>query len=145
MDSSTEVTAEIGLSLVVPYDEMVVPLTGDVRYSKNDPYAVRLKLHTGLDEPVEWVFARELLSVGMEREHGLGDVRVWPSVCSQGGLPGMVLNLELSSPTGHATFELPLREIADFLRRSHVLVPAGREGRYVDVDAELAALLRQPS
>lgn len=145
MDSSTEVTAELELLLVVPHDEMVVPLTAGLRYSKTDPYAVRLALHTGLDEPVEWVFARDLLSVGMEQEHGLGDVRVWPSVRSRGGLPGMVLNLELSSPNGQANFEMPLREIAGFLRRSHDLVPAGRESRYIDVDAELSALLRQPS
>lgn len=122
-----------------------MPLTASLYYSKDDPYAVRLDLHVGLDEPVEWVFARELLSAGMEGEYGLGDVRVWPSVRSQGGLKGMVLNIELSSPHGRAHFEAPLREISGFLRRAHDLVPAGRESSQVDVDAELTALLRQAS
>lgn len=144
--SNSAVSAEIGLWLVVPREEgAIVPLTATLYYSKSDPYAIRLGLHVGLAEPIEWVFARELLTAGMEREHGLGDVRVWPSVRSEGGLPGMVLNIELSSLHGQARFEAPFREIADFLRRAHDLVPAGRESGHVDVDAELTALLRQAS
>ncbi|MCL2581510.1 MAG: SsgA family sporulation/cell division regulator [Streptosporangiales bacterium] len=143
MNSSSTVSAELGISLFVPPEDVVVPLVAGLSYSKTDPYAVCLSLHVGLDEPVEWVFARELLLAGLEREHGLGDVRVWPSVRSQGGLPGMVLNIELSSSAGHANFEAPLREVSAFLHDSYALVPAGRENRHIDVDAEFRKLLRQ--
>ena len=145
MNSSATVSARLRLSLLVPGEEAIVPLTASLFYSRDDPYAVRLDLHVGLDEPVEWVFARELLSAGLAGEHGSGDVRVWPSVRSRGGLTGMALSIELSSPHGSATFEAPLRDVADFVRRAHELVPAGQESGYVDVDAELAALLRQAS
>lgn len=145
MNSSGAVSAELGLSLILPDDETIVPLTASFHYFKDDPYAVRLDLHVGLDEPVAWVFARELLTAGMEREHGDGDVRVWPSVCSRTGLPAMVLNIELSSPNGAAVFEAPIREVGAFLVRAHDLVPAGREGDHVDLDRELAGLLRQAS
>lgn len=145
MNSSSTVTAELGISLIVPREDVVVPLTAGISYSSGDPYAVRLSLHVGLDEPVEWIFARELLFAGLRREEGLGDVRVWPSVRSHGGLPGMVVNIELSSSRGHANLEVPLREVSDFLQRSYALVPVGRENRHVDVDAEFWALMHQSS
>jgi hypothetical protein len=145
MNTSSTVSTEIALSLIVPQEGAIVPLTGSLSYSADDPYAIRLDLNIGLDEPVKWVFARDLLAAGTEREDGLGDVKVWPSVWSQSGLPGMVLNIELSGPHGNANFETPLRDISDFLRRSHEIVPAGRESVHVDVDAELTELLGQAS
>ncbi|HSZ51559.1 MAG TPA: SsgA family sporulation/cell division regulator, partial [Caulobacteraceae bacterium] len=69
----------------------------------------------------------------------------WPSAGSQGGLPGIVLNIELSSPFGQAHFEAPIKEISDFLRRTYQIVPAGEETDHVDVEAELASVLRQAS
>jgi len=51
-------------------------------YSGSDPYAVRMAFHVGTDEPVEWIFARDLLAAGIESRHGEGDVLVWPSPVS---------------------------------------------------------------
>ena len=48
-------------------------------YSGSDPYAVRMAFHVGTDEPVEWIFARDLLAAGIESRQGEGDVHVWPS------------------------------------------------------------------
>ena len=56
MNSSSTVSAELGLRLVVP-QQTVVPLVASLYYSKEDPYAIRIAFHVGLDEPVEWIFA----------------------------------------------------------------------------------------
>jgi hypothetical protein len=136
MDTSITVTAELGIRLVVP-QQAVVPLLASLHYSSADPYAIRVAFHVGLDEPVEWIFARELLNRGLEGHTGLGDVRVWPSASAG------ILEIELSSPFGHAHFEVPSGEVAGFLDRTYRLVPAGAEGDHVDVEAELANLLRQ--
>ncbi len=142
MNSSSAVSAELGLRLVVP-QQTVVPLVASLYYSTEDPYAIRIAFHVGLEEPVEWIFARDLLSMGIEGREGLGDVVVWPSAGSEGGAPGSVLNIELSSPFGQAHFEAPVKEVSDFLRRTFAMVPAGDEADFVDVEAELTALLRK--
>ena len=144
MNSSSTVSAELGLRLVVP-QQTIVPLVASLFYSKDDPYAIRIAFHVGLDEPVEWIFARDLLSRGIQGRQGIGDVQVRPSPGPAGGEPGSVLNIELSSPFGQAHFEAPAREISDFLRRTYQIVPTGKESDHVDVEAELDALLRQAS
>ncbi len=139
MNSSSSVSAELGLRLVVP-QQTIVPLVASLYYSSEDPYAIRIAFHVGLDEPVEWIFARDLLAAGAQAREGLGDVTVWPS---EGDADGKLLNIELSSPFGQAHFEAPHREVADFLDRAFEVVPAGTETDHVDVEAELTNLLRQ--
>jgi hypothetical protein len=151
--SSTTISAELGLRLVVP-QQTIVPLVASMFYSGSDPYAVRMAFHVGTDEPVEWIFARDLLAAGIESRQGEGDVHVWPSPGScadTGGLdltgssqPGdKVLNIELSSPFGRAHFEAPAQAMAAFLRRTYQIVPAGQESRYIDIEAALNDLLRK--
>lgn len=142
MNSSKTVSAEIGLRLVVRR-QTIVPLVASLYYATEDPYAIRIAFHVGLDEPVEWIFARDLLSMGIQGREGLGDVAVWPSAGSKGGAPGSVLNLELSSPFGQAHFEAPAREVSGFLRRTFALVPAGDEANFLDAESELTDLLRK--
>src|SRR5215467_9509676 len=79
--SSTTISAELGLKLVVP-KQTIVPLVASMYYSGSDPYAVRMAFHVGTDEPVEWIFARDLLAAGIESRQGEGDVQVWPSEAS---------------------------------------------------------------
>jgi hypothetical protein len=141
-NSSSTVSTELGLRLVVP-QQTIVPLVASLYYSKEDPYAIRIAFHVGLDEPVEWIFARELLSMGIEGTEGHGDVKVWPSDGSESGLSGSVLNIELSSPFGQAHFEAPAKEVSDFLGRTYQVIPAGQETDHVDVEAEISDLLRQ--
>jgi Streptomyces sporulation and cell division protein, SsgA len=144
MNSSSTVSAELGLRLVVP-QQPIVPLVASLFYSREDPYAIRIAFHVGLDKPVEWILARDLLSMGIEGREGIGDVHVWPSAGSEGGWPGSVLNIELSSPFGQAHFEAPVKEISGYLRRTYQIVPTGDESDHVDVEAELTDLLRQAS
>ena len=141
MNSSSTVSAELGLRLVVP-QQTVVPLMASLFYSREDPYAIRIAFHVGLDEPVEWIFARDLLAMGIEGREGLGDVQVWPSAGTEGGEPGSVLNLELSSPFGQAHFEAPAGAMSAFLQRTYQIVPAGKESDFVNIESELNDLLR---
>lgn len=144
MNNGSTVSAEVALRLVVPQQAMM-PIKASLSYTREDPYAIRVAFHVGVDEPVEWIFARELLSAGADGAVGSGDVKVWPSADSQHGIAGDVLNIELSSPFGQAHFEAPAAEVSSFLSRTYELVPAGREGEQVDLDDELGRLLRQAS
>lgn len=133
------VTSELQLRLLVPGTPSL-PVRADLRYEPSDPYAVQVAFHTstaGSGDVVEWTFARDLLRDGVHTPCGEGDVQVWPS--SRAGDP--VVCLSLSSPSGRALFEVPLRALADFLARTYDAVPTGTEGEHVDVDGELALLL----
>ena len=151
--SSTTISAELGLKLVVP-QQTIVPLVASMYYSGGDPYAVRMAFHVGTDEPVEWIFARDLLAAGIESRQGEGDVQVWPSheSCAETGSVDLtasretgqkILNIELSSPFGQAHFEAPAQAMSAFLRRTFQIVPAGQESSYIDIEAELNDLLRK--
>jgi Streptomyces sporulation and cell division protein, SsgA len=144
MDSGTTVSAELGLMLVVP-QHATVPLVASLFYSGDDPYAVRMAFHVGTDEPVEWIFARDLLASGMTGPAGEGDVRAWPSpASSDGDSEGdgeTVLNIVLSSPFGQALFEAPMTAMAEFLHRTYDAIPAGHEGDFIDIGGELDSLL----
>lgn len=141
MDSGTTVSAELGFLLVVPR-QVSVPVTASLRYTGDDPYAVRVTFHPGTDEAVEWIFARDLLTTGLTEPAGAGDVRAWPSPSGEGG-GAAVLNIVLSSPFGQAQFEAPMTAMAEFLRRTYDAIPAGREGEFFDIGAELDSLLWQ--
>jgi hypothetical protein len=137
MNTSAIVAAELGLRLVVP-EHGGVPLTASLYYRGDDPYAIRMAFHVGTDDPVEWIFARDLLAEGLNCVAGDGDVRVWPSTAAHRD----VLNLVLSSPFGQAHFEAPLTALTGFLLRTFEVVPAGREGEFIDIEGELNDMLR---
>lgn len=133
----TTVTAELGLRLVLP-DSPSLPVLATLRYDAADPYAICVCFHTGADgSAVEWSFARQLLTDGVHRPCGDGDVRVWPKTRDGRRL----VSLALTSPSGSALFETPLADVVEFLTRSYDAVPIGSESLFVDIDAELALLL----
>jgi hypothetical protein len=47
MNTGATVSAELGLSLVVP-EHGAVPLVASLAYSVGDPYAIRMAFHVGL-------------------------------------------------------------------------------------------------
>ena len=140
MDSGTTVSAELGFLLVIPR-QASVPVTASLFYTGNDPYAVRMAFHAGTDETVEWIFARDLAHGRPDRARRAwamsGPGRRRPG--DRGGEP--VLNIVLSSPFGEAHFEAPMTAMAEFLRRTYDAIPAGREGEFFDIGAELDSLL----
>jgi len=140
MNRSATVAAEVGLRLVVP-EHGGVPLTAGLCYRGDDPYAIRMSFHVGMDDPVEWLFARELLIAGLRAPAGDGDVRVWPAPARDQDMLD-VLNISLSSPFGHAHFEAPLAALSEFLVRTFEVVPTGRECDFIDIESELRDLHR---
>ena len=132
------VRTELELRLVVPGGPSL-PVLADLRYSADDPWAVRVAFQTGGegDGVVEWLFARQLLTDGIAGTVGEGDVRVWPAMA--GG--ARVINLAMASPSGSALFELDRDELVEFLQQTYLAVPTGSEEAVIDLDAELALLL----
>jgi len=113
-----------------------VPAT--LQYDREDPFAVRVAFPPaatleGTD--VSWAFSRELLTAGIDAPAGVGDVRVRPY-----GYDRTVL--EFHAPEGIAMVHIRTGELRRFLERAQDLVPAGREHLYLDLDHNLAELLR---
>lgn len=134
------VSTEILFRLVVA-DGPDRAVHASLNYLPRDPYAVRVAFQTGAAEIIEWTFARSLLSDGVTHPVGAGDVQVWPTdVAEHAGVC-----LALSSPSGRALFEAPLPPVVQFLTQTYALVPTGDESCFVDVDSELASLLKGES
>jgi hypothetical protein len=133
------VSAELELRLVVPGGPSL-PVVATLRYETADPWAVRVGFQTGGegDGVVEWMFARQLLTDGVAKTVGEGDVRVWPSKIGREHF----VNLAMASPSGSALFEIDRDALVEFLQQTYLAVPTGHEADVVDIDAELAALLR---
>src|SRR5699024_7889376 len=125
--------AELRLRLVVP-ERTSVPLVARLDYSANHPYAIRVAFQSGEDNPVEWIFARELLTVGIVRPVGEGGVRVWPSKDESGDRS---VSIALSSPFGQVEFDTQVPPLAEFLHRTYEIVPAGQEAQFIDLDGEI--------
>lgn len=133
------VSMDLQMRLVMPAANSL-PVRSGLSYDAADPYAVRVTFHTGSGaqaDVVDWTFARQLLTDGVTAPAGQGDVQVWPSTST--GQP--VICLSLCSPSGKALFEVPLRELVDFLTMTYKAVPTGGESAHVDVDSEFALLL----
>ncbi|AUG81576.1 SsgA family sporulation/cell division regulator [Kitasatospora sp. MMS16-BH015] len=123
----------LSASLVAPNSPQVEAW---LEYRVEDPYAVRLVFGARCslsDEPVVWVFARQLLADGLDGATGLGDVRVWPHDPEQ-------MVVELRSATASALMLIGTDEIRVFLAAAHGLVPPGGEGDLIDWDTAIAEL-----
>ena len=144
MTGAPTVSSVLELRLVVPGGPSV-PLRADLRYAADDPWAVRVIFQLGAqggpgpegDGDVEWLFARQLLTDGVDATVGEGDVRVWPSIVAA----DRVVHLAMASPSGSALFELGRAALMAFLQQTYLAVPAGTEADVVDLDAELSLLL----
>ncbi|MEV5737982.1 SsgA family sporulation/cell division regulator [Streptomyces sp. NPDC052292] len=107
-------------------------------YDRRDPFAVRMTFPApatleGVD--VCWTFSRELLAAGLEGSEGHGDVRVRPY-----GYDRTVL--EFHAPEGTAVVHVRSGEIRRFLEATGGLVPVGLEHLQLDLDHDLAVLMR---
>jgi hypothetical protein len=136
MDGQT-VSYPLALNLLSA-DGAELPLAAELRYSARDPLAVEALFDAGIDEPVRWVFARDLLSCGLDRRAGDGDVVVWPTNDIDGT---RVVHVRLRSPHGDALLEASAEAIQSFLVSTWRLVPPGTEHEHLDIDEVLDALL----
>lgn len=138
-DEHTVICSPAVFELIAP-DAPPVPVTVELTYNSRDPYAVQASFRTGSTTAVEWVFARDLLHDGLVAAAGTGDVRVQPMPLN----PGKV-QLELSSPSGHAVFTTCADTLGDFLHRTYRAVPADTEYSWLDFDMALSDLLNDPA
>jgi hypothetical protein len=140
MTHIASVTAELELRLVVPGGPSL-PVLANLRYETADPWAVRVAFQTGGegDGIVEWMFARQLLTDGVAKTVGEGDIRVWPSVIGREHF----VNLAMASPSGSALFEIDRDALVEFLQQTYLAVPRGAEEEVIYIDAEIAILLAE--
>lgn len=117
------------------------PVRASAYYYTDDPYAITLSFDVGAKEPVEWIFARQLLIFGLKHHSGEGDVRVWPTQSPD----GLKISINLSSPTGHALFETPAPALAEFLKATCALVPIGSESEFLNLQSEVDLFLSRKS
>src|SRR5690348_15289132 len=102
---------------------MVVPLEAVWTYSRQDPYAVLVSFDAGADEPVNWVFGRDLLVAALHGRVGIGDVRAWPTVepdpaAERPGARKKIFNIAVGPPADYVHFEASAAVIGAFLARS---------------------------
>ena len=134
-DEHTVICSPAVFELITP-DAPAVPVKVDLSYHSRDPFAVQATFRTGHGSAVEWVFARDLLHDGLITASGSGDVHVQPMPLN----PNRV-QLELSSPSGHAVFTTCAQTLGDFLHRTYDAVPPGCEYSWLDFDVALSELL----
>jgi hypothetical protein len=134
LDSSRTVTTRLMLSVTAATGE--ARLDAELRYDLSDPLAVSLAIGTQCDEPVIWVFARDLLAAGIAGPTGEGDITIEPS--SDGGVQQIRMTLATDCL---ATLVAPRDRVVEFLVETFNRVPSGSEFDAVDFDAEIAALL----
>ncbi|MFF3985797.1 SsgA family sporulation/cell division regulator [Streptomyces sp. NPDC001797] len=134
---STVIEQSVEARLVAASPRMPsIPAT--LRYDREDPFAVRMTFPApatleGVD--VCWTFSRELLAAGLQAPEGDGDVRVRPY-----GYDRTVL--EFHAPEGTAVVHVRSGEIRRFLEATGDLVPTGLEHLQLDLDHDLAELMR---
>ncbi|MGP3999786.1 SsgA family sporulation/cell division regulator [Streptomyces sp. 8N706] len=124
---------------LITAEAQVQDIPAVLRYRRDDPLAVRVCFPPRaslVGSDVAWVFARDLLAAGLEAPTGDGDVHVRPF-----GAGATVM--EFHAAVGTAMVRMESADLRRFLQRSYVLVPAGNEHLELDVDADLAALLRE--
>lgn len=136
---TTEVFADMTAHAAIDGAPADVRLT----YTPRDPFAVTMIFYPDGapdgDPPIIWRFARELIAAGLHRPAGIGDVRLGPH-----GLASIMLTLSAPTDDGQTESQsllLPRRPLRRFLLESYDVVPSGREPEFLDLDAELAALL----
>ncbi|MET9734160.1 SsgA family sporulation/cell division regulator [Streptomyces sp. NPDC006458] len=109
-----------------------------LHYDPRDPFAVHMTFPAQATlEGVEvcWTFARELLAAGLVGAEGHGDVRVRPYGFER-------TELEFHAPEGTAVVHLHAGDVRRFLDATGTLVPVGREHLMIDLDRDLAELMR---
>lgn len=130
LDSSRSVTTS--LTLAVSASTGDASLDAELRYDPSDPLAVSLAIGTQCDEPVVWVFARDLLSGGISAPIGEGDIAIEPA--------GHDIRITLATDC-LATMLAPRNRVVEFLVETYTRVASGAEFDGVDFDAEIASLL----
>ncbi|WP_433259200.1 SsgA family sporulation/cell division regulator (plasmid) [Streptosporangium sp. CA-135522] len=132
-------------------------------YEPTDPFAVQLQFNVpreagdcgaaapaGADEDVDqwttWVFARDLLALGMNKHLASMRMQVGEGTIALGpGPTGDQITVVLcpADPGKRVVMYIRRAELEELLVRSVQLVPFGQESTRLDLDEEFRALLRK--
>lgn len=112
-----------------------------LRYDNTKPYAVSVLFNVGTAAPVEWLFGRDLLSVGRHQISGMGNVQIWPSEIRGSAM----VFISLRSRAQVEVVAACAKTIDTFLERAHRIVPPGEEKQHLDIETTVCRLLDQSS
>ncbi len=111
--------------------ELDLPLNCEFSYDTRDPLAITLVFDTDAEDPVRWIFSRELLAEGMTAPAGEGDVVLWPELYQDGEPSAFCVQV---GSVRTALFEIPIEPVAQWLAQTYDMVPQGTELDGVDWD-----------
>lgn len=113
-----------------------VPVQSVIAWDEESPLEIRLSFDVGLPDPVEWVFARDiLLDALQENQAGSADVQ-----CT---VKDDLMSLTIDSPFGSAQFTIDSSIVGQYLARIYAKVPRGEES--YDLDAVVAQFFAEPA
>ncbi|MFD7130893.1 SsgA family sporulation/cell division regulator [Streptomyces sp. NPDC059894] len=120
-------------------DAELLPIPARFVYDPRLPFEVRLEL-PGPDgaRAAPWVFARDLLTNGLRRPSGEGDVRVHPPCRCHGQQDTRV---HLHGTSGTALLHIPEQPLRAWLVRTWEAVAPGEESGRIDWTTALDGLL----
>jgi hypothetical protein len=101
-------------------DGVRTPIHTEMKWQADEPYQVVVTFRPRAGTAVEWRFSRELLTKGMRRRSGIGDVVVSPDHAG-------MLGLQVRSHDGGASLLLTRAQVQDFLTRTYRRVSAKDE------------------
>ncbi|WP_431780533.1 SsgA family sporulation/cell division regulator [Streptomyces chumphonensis] len=130
------VQAQVMMSFLAS-EELSFRIPVELVYEPDDPYAVRFTFGLPGDEPVTWVFGRELLVDGVSRPAGEGDVHIAP--VADESLADVHIRLQVGPESALLRVSAP--PLVAFLDRTDRVVPLGQEPACADIDAELDRIL----
>jgi hypothetical protein len=117
-----------------------LPIQARFGYDRIRPLEVRVEFLTETGGAVTWVLSRDLLTAGLKRPSGDGDVRIWPPCERHGGDSFWIL---LQGRTGVALLEGGIEPLRAWLGETLKSVPVGTEGLSLDWDEAFAHVLGQ--
>jgi hypothetical protein len=113
-----------------------VPVAATVMWDEANPLEVSFDFNVGLDEPVRWVFARDLLLDAIQKNKA-GEADVQCEVRDDH------MTMRLESPFGTAQFSIEASIVGQFLARTLGKVPRGEEN--YDLDTVIAQFFAEPA
>jgi hypothetical protein len=139
--SQSDVTLSLDTAAEVALATGTVAASVRLSASSADPLAVTVRIRTAADA-VDWVFARDLLTLGLHEPVGDGAVRV--RTVQRRGAPGACVEVLLRGREGSARLDLAHRDVGRFLELSEAVVRGEQSGRLLSLslERELRDLLR---
>ena len=107
-------------------------LHAELRYYRDDPFAVQMLLSIDQSPAICWTFSRDLLITGATMPSGVGDVQVYPT-------HDWVI-IELRSGTSGVALLAYAPDLALFIDRTLAVVPIAGELNCYDIEGELLLL-----